>query len=133
MSQGERRLVGKGEVHSFYLLGFDNFAHLPVERKEGLPQRRSLHFHVGPSDAVLEPPSDCLEKSFFGRKPEGKTGRGSGSLLTPLDFSLGKDPVQEEFSPACDDPLHPLDLDHVNAGADNHLLLLQIVDCRLWI
>jgi hypothetical protein len=78
--------------------------------------------------------SDRFEKSLFRCEPEGKTFWGMGSLLTPGNFSLGKNSTEKEVSPTSHQIFNPSDIHNVNARSNDHIPIgnfrLQIVDLK---
>jgi hypothetical protein len=91
-----------------------------MEGERGFPQGVVLHFDIRPLDAVSKPPSDGFEESLLCGKPDGKAFRGPAPLLAPDDLFLREDATEKEVSPTSHQTLNPIDIDDINACADDH-------------
>jgi hypothetical protein len=120
MGHGVGSLVGESEKSLFDSLGFENLLGLSMEGEERSPERIILHFDIRPLDTLAKAHSNGFEKGLLGCKSSGEAFGGAGSVLTPDDFSLGKEPTQEEVSPTSHHTFDPFNTDDVDAISNNH-------------
>jgi hypothetical protein len=124
MGHGVRAIVGKGEERLSDSEGFQNLFCLTMERERGFPQNIVPNLNVGPLNSISKAPSYCFQKSLFGCKTGCIALGRSRSFLTPEDFFLGEDPVEEVVSPTVHHPFDPFNIHDVDACSQNHLSTL---------
>src|SRR4030042_850651 len=133
MGHGVGPVVGKGEKSIFNSEGFTDLLCFSMEGEQRFSHRIVLHFDIDPLDSVSKPPTNGLEESLFGCKPNGKTFRRPSPFLAPDNLLLCKDSTKKEVSPTGHHPFDPFNIDNVDAGSNDHMLQFQILDCRLQI